>query len=306
MSLLQRSRGILILVALSSGCQPHVEVARQVDPPGAEPPTEAAAEPTPPAVAVETFATAAEAFAAILEREPEAEVIALGEAHRTKGSPAVRSSLSRFTTELLPLLKGRASDLVIETWVAEKGGRCGEPAQEVVADVQETTRRPGETEQEIIALIEASRARGIRPHILEMSCHDYESVFVEGEVDYDQMLRVLTRLLREKAIRLRDVRVRRAGRWPSTVVIYGGHIHNDLYPEAEVEAYSFGPALRQALVGYYVEVDLLVPELIEDDENLARQEWFAAFRARQPNAEALLFQRGLSSWVVVLPRTSGH
>ena len=51
-----------------------------------------------------------DAFAKVLEEDPA--ILAIGEAHAQRGATAA-SSAKRFTEELLPLLAGRASNLVV-------------------------------------------------------------------------------------------------------------------------------------------------------------------------------------------------
>jgi hypothetical protein len=247
---------------------------------------------------LETFPNATEAVRAVLARSRSAEVIGFGEVHQSQADVKIMSSLRRFTAYVLPQLRDvGVTDLVVETWAT--AGQCGAPEQEVVEDVAETTERPASTENEVISMIRTARAYDIRPHILEMSCADYEGLFDEGEVDYDRLLKVLTRLLREKVDWVRAAQTK-AGIVPSRpIAVYGGSLHNELYPDAEVADYSYAPALSEALGGRYVEVDLLVPEFIEADRLLTRQAWYPAFvRHRSPD-RALLFERGPSSFVIV-------
>jgi hypothetical protein len=102
---------------------------------------------------VEHFATAAQALERVLATP--ARVVAFGEYHQTRETTKIRSSLARFTTELLPQVAKLASDLVVETWVAD--GRCGKHEEKVVKEVQTTTERPPETESEIVTLIKGFR-----------------------------------------------------------------------------------------------------------------------------------------------------
>jgi hypothetical protein len=86
------------------------------------------------------------------------------------------------------------------------------------------------------------------------------------------------------------------------VAVYGGNIHNDLYPELETAAWSYGPDLERSLGKRYVEVDLFVPELIEGDENLARESWYPTFMKRQSTEHVLLLERDQSSYVIIFKR----
>jgi hypothetical protein len=237
----------------------------------------------------------------VLSRTKGAEVIGFGEYHQTRSAAKAMSSLRRFTAYVLPQLReAGVSDLVIETWVT--AGQCGAPEREVVADVEETTERPASTENEIVSMIRTARAYDIRPHILEMSCDAYGGLFVEGEVDYDRLLKVLTSLLREKVDQIRAARAK-AGAPAAGIAVYGGTMHNDLFPDAEVADYSYAPALSEALGGRYLEVDLFVPELIEGDRLLSRQPWYPAYLRRRSPDHALLLERGPSSYVIVFEQT---
>src|SRR5690606_25564888 len=79
------------------------------------------------ALGCQRFESAAAAFDAVLATSPR--VLGIGEAHAQKGSASVASSTARFMNELLPRLAGKASDLVIELWVA--AGNCGTVEKEV-------------------------------------------------------------------------------------------------------------------------------------------------------------------------------
>lgn len=297
---------LAVSVMVTSACQPHTDTARrngqnaEVHQHSESPRLET--KQASKTKRREVFSTAAEAFSALLRHEKTVEVIGFGEYHQTKGATDVPSSLHRFTEEILPLLKGKASDLILETWAASE--TCGQREREVVGDVQETIQRPSATESEIVVAIKTAQSINIHPHILEMECDDYEAVFQEGEVDYDMMLKVLTRLQRDKVREVRYARARRRTSWPSIVTVYGGNLHNDLYPELETASWTYGPELERSLGKRYVEVDLFVPEYIEGDKNLARQSWYPIFIERQSTDHVLLLERGPSSYVLIFKRSA--
>jgi hypothetical protein len=247
---------------------------------------------------LETYPTLSEAARAVLARSRSAEVIGFGEIHQSRADVKVMSSLRRFTAYVLPQLRDLGvSDLVIETWAP--AGQCGAQEREVADDVAETTERPASTENEVISMIRTARAYDLRVHILAMGCEDYEGLFVEGEVDYDRLLRVLTRLLREKVDWVRAAQVKAGIVPPRPIAVYGGSLHNELYPVEETAGYSYAPALSQALGGRYVEIDLLVPEFIEGDRLLGREAWYPAFLRNRSPDRALVFERGPSSYVII-------
>ena len=96
------------------------------------------------------YSSAEKAFAQVLAEEPR--VLALGEAHAQKGSEGVASTAKRFGEQLLPLLRGRATDIVIELLIAD--GKCGKPVEEHVAEQQRpvTENQAASNQNEFIEL----------------------------------------------------------------------------------------------------------------------------------------------------------
>lgn len=259
--------------------------ARPISPPPLEPPT------------LERFPTAADAFAKVLHTS--ARVIAVGEYHQTTATTAVRSSLARFTEEIVPVLARSASDLVVETWVST--GACGAHETKVSRQIETTTERPPETENEIVTLLERGKAAGMEPHILSLSCKDYHDVTDRrGNTDFAKMLRLTRDRLQDEVLACLSRRAR-PERPARLVVVYGGALHNDLYPAPADRAYAFGPSLYAKAGGAYLEVDLFVPEYIHDDERLAAEPWFALFEQNADTHDALLIRRSERSFVILFP-----
>lgn len=259
----------------------------------------AAPAPTVPAQelpAITHFATAAQALEQVLATP--AQVVAFGEYHQTMATTKIPSSLLRFTDELLPLVARQATDLVVETWVTDGG--CGKQETKVVDKVQTTTERPPETENEIVTLLKRAKAAGIAPHILTMSCKDYRRVTdKDGETVFAKML-TLTR----------DRLQSEVSHWVAApgpvsrerkVVVYGGALHNDLYPAPGDRPFAFGRSLFAKAKGQYLEVDLFVPEYILGDKRMAAEPWFAAFKAGIQAGDALLIRRSPRSYIIVFP-----
>lgn len=245
----------------------------------------------------ELFDTPARAFAQVLAEKPR--VLAIGEVHQTNSSTAIRSAISRFTEQLLPVLRHKASDLIAETWVSS--GDCGEEEEEAVEEIAETTQRPVETEDEVVTLLKSARALMIIPHILQVSCDEYASMLDrEGELDAEKVLALVTRLLLEKAKFLHEKNESRKSK--RTVVIYGGAIHNDLRPAAEYAAYSYGKALDFATEERYLALDLYVPELLEALEDYQTEAWYPYFKKYVSDKKTLLIREGDGSFILVFPR----
>lgn len=237
------------------------------------------------------------AFRAVLADQPR--VLAIGEAHAQKGMEGVESTTKRFTTSLLPLLKGQATDLVVELWVADK--KCAAPKVAAVAKKQEpvTTGQAGGNQNEFVALGEASKGLGIVPHILRPSCEEYDAILAAGDDAVLRMLEMITRLTSEKVQKLlesqKEVPV-------PVVVAYGGAMHNDLSPKEGREAWSFGPELNDKTGGRYVELDLIVPEFIKDNDTWKALPWYGHYDAGKHPGKTILFEPKERSYVLIFPR----
>jgi hypothetical protein len=226
-------------------------------------------------------------------------VIAFGEIHQTNETAGVRSAIARFTDELLPLVAPHASHLVVETWIAT--GQCGEKEAEVTRDVARTTERPPETESEIVRLLRKAKEAGVAPHVLDIGCQEYAALTSGsgGGVDYDRLLFITGQHL-ERAAK-QALLLPRAPERP-LVVIYGGALHNDLYPQAALARYAFGPAVYAFARGAYREVDLYVPEYAGASESIRAEPWYRAWKAnRACRRSACLLARGPRSAIIVFP-----
>jgi hypothetical protein len=265
---------------------PSKHVAHAVSIPDVEQPT------------LEHFPTAVAALEKVLHIP--ARVIAIGEYHQTTSTTAIRSSLSRFADEMLPALARSATDLVVETWIAT--GACGAPEAKVEQDVETTTERPPETENEIVTLLKRAKAAGMAPHILTMSCKDYRYVTDRhGQTDFAKMLKLTRDRLQTEVLHWLHAPSAQPERDGRTVAIYGGALHNDLYPTAANRPYAFGRDLFAKSNGQYLEVDLFVPEYIVDDRRLAQAPWFRLFKQSSGAKDALLIRRSDRSFVIMFP-----
>lgn len=232
-------------------------------------------------------------------------ILALGEYHETKkdarkkGRGAVPSALRHFIDELLPALAPQSSDLILETWITD--GNCGKEESAAVGDVKKTTERPAKTEDELVTLVKQAKAAGVLPHILKLSCTDYQDLIGSGEVDYDKLLKLITELLKKK---ITAVIARRTGEGSAKrVLVYGGAVHNDLLPKPELFAYSFGPAMQKEYGARYVELDLYVPEFIERDESLTKEPFYLAYKKQVRPGQAAVVERAPGSFILIFPRS---
>ena len=82
----------------------------------------------------DTYPDLASALAAIIPAGTR--VLGFGEMHSRTDRAQVTSALSHFTTEGLPAIADRLSDLVVETWIVDP--TCGQAAKTATAKVEIT------------------------------------------------------------------------------------------------------------------------------------------------------------------------
>jgi hypothetical protein len=294
-------RGVRLwaLLLLIVGCGKDSKDAPRRDPtrddaPVAQAPLDAA----PPPVTAETFPDLATALRQTIPED--ARVLGFGELHMRTDRKQVRSTLSRFTQDGLPGIAGQLSDLVVETWIVDP--KCGQKAQTATVKMEMTVRRPQETKSDIALLAEAARAAKVQPHAMRVTCEDYDRMAPANgeaapEVLLDLTTRELTRIAGE-AVRHRD---KSSDRRP-WIALYGGALHNDRFPTAGVEDWSYAAKVDEATNNRYVEIDLIVPELAEADPGSRAQPWFSL--VTQADDKVRVWKRGERSFVAVLPRGS--
>ena len=230
-------------------------------------------------------------------------VIAFGELHQTRATANVRSSLARFTDEILPAVAPYASHLIVETWITR--GTCGEEEKHVTEEVARTTERPVTTESEIMRLLRRAKDLGVAPHVLDVGCDEYKVLVGQSGqggpagVDYDKLLTITNQHL-ERAIGQGLLLARAPGR--PLVVVYGGALHNDLYPDPTLAKYTFGRHVQAATRGAYREVDLYVPEMVDATPALKAEPWYRAWQQAGAGKGVVTITRGGRSAIVVFRR----
>ena len=301
------SRPAVVLSLSLSACAAAPPPAAPPAPATSAPAVSASAAPTtdPPAAgrpcgALECrlFDTPEGAFLAVLADKPK--VLGVGEAHAQKGMEGIDSAAKRFTQSLLPLLKGRASDLVVELMLPPKG--CKPAEQKVRTAQKEVTKHQAASNQsEYVTMGDAARKVGVIPDALRPTCDDLDAAAKAGDLAIPRMLETIARLAGHKAREL-VARNDKLGQ-DRVVVLYGGALHNDASPKPERASWSFGPDLARATGDRYVELDVFVPESIQDTDAWKSLPWFPHYdRAAHAGATAL-FKTGPSSWALIFPRT---
>ncbi len=245
------------------------------------------------------FDTPEAAFKAVLADKPR--VLAIGETHAQQGSETIESATKRFTTALLPLVKGTAADLVLELWFADP--KCAKKKVKQVAKQQKavTKHQAKRDQNEFIALGDAAKAMGIQPHVLTPACKEYDAIIKAGDNDVATMLDMIGRLTRQDIEILLD-RQQKSGK-PSLVLAYGGAMHNDLHPRPGFESFSFGPAVSQRTAGRYVELDLIVPEFVKDTPAWKSLAWYPHYDPAAHPDKTTLIETAKGSYALIFPRT---
>jgi len=227
------------------------------------------------------------AFARVLEDRPT--VLAIGETHAQAGE---QSTTARFSEKFLPMLAGKSSDLVLELWIGNSA--CSAKQKKAMSAVQSASREVTKTQSaknpsDFVALYTAARNNGIATHLLVPECEEYAQI-AAADNDIDAMLSMIARLTAEQTEAL-------IGKAREPIVIYGGAMHNDLFPRhAE---WSFGPALDKKTK--YVELDLIAAEMIKDTEAWRAQPWYEHFTRGAQGHKTLLFSVFPRSYALIFP-----
>jgi hypothetical protein len=243
------------------------------------------------------FANTTAAIAQILAENPRPRVYAIGEYHQTRNAIAATSPLTRFTQEIITMLEPFAAHLVVEAWL---DASCWSPTNAAKA-VQAGTQRPGSTQMDVMRLVQRSQAMHLQTHTLPMTCIEYDAmVDASGHVDFLLLLQLVTGKLTETT---RALLSRPATGTGDSVIVYGGALHNDLYPRWPLEELSYAKTLSTELGGKVLEIDLVVPEVVADMQMIRSEPWFPLLGRASPK-RVLVWQRGPASYVVILPAQS--
>lgn len=222
-------------------------------------------------------------------------VIGFGEAHAPKGFSG-RSTVARFRTDLLPGLAPRTQALYVELLAPAQG--CTKAREATRREATAVTSGQAENNQaEYLSLGQAARAMGILPDVLRAGCADLEAIADAGELGVVTMMETIARLTANAVQdRLSTRGSTGGGDGRQLVLAYGGALHNDLVPRVGREHWSYGPTLDAATQGAYVEVDLVVPELIRSTDSWRQLAWYEAVQSTSG--------RGHQTWLIeVGPRS---
>ena len=84
------------------------------------------------------------------------------------------------------------------------------------------------------------------------------------------------------------------------IAVYGGALHNDIKPETSWEATSFGPKMVELTNGRYIEIDLFVPEYIENDDDIKKEKWYSIFKKNCSANKVLVIKPEANQYIMIL------
>jgi len=241
------------------------------------------------------FDTPRQAFEHALAGDPR--VVAVGEAHAQKAGPAVESATRRFARELLPALAPRVKGVVVELLAPDR--RCEQREAEAVAERTKPITEPQReaNQNEFVALGFEARKLGMRAEPLIPTCEELRAI-LGAENDVGALLELIASVTAREAVAFLDQRPPE-----EALLIYGGLVHNDVTPSAERAAWSFGPRLAEHAKRSYVELDLIVPELVRNEPPWTSLPWFSQYDPARAGRETLLYRTGPASFVLIFPRS---
>jgi hypothetical protein len=180
---------------------------------------------------------------------------------------------------------------------------CAAKTEEVRTKQREVTQHQAASDQnEYVTMGNEARKRGVVPDLLRPTCGDLDAIDKAGPDAIAASLSTIARLTTAKVSEL-VARNEKAGA-EKVVVTYGGAMHNDREPPKERAAWSYGPELSARVKGRYVEIDIFVPEFVQDTESWKKLEWYPYFdRDRHPE-KTTLFKPRPGAYVMIFPRTS--
>src|SRR5690606_4331372 len=219
-----------------------------------------------------------------------ARLIALGEAHAPADYTG-RSTVVRFQEDLLPTIARGTSHLLVELLQPPASG-C-EPQKEAAKKESHavTEGQSQNNQNEYLALGTRAHELGVKPDILRATCKDLERI-ASPDGGVVAMMESIARLS-EKAL-TDDLASTRPGR--PLVLAYGGALHNDVTPREGRQMWSYGPHLLQVSGGSYLEIDLIIPELIKETDSWKSFGWYTAYQSLGHREGVILMKWGPHSY----------
>jgi hypothetical protein len=90
------------------------------------------------------------------------------------------------------------------------------------------------------------------------------------------------------------------------VIAYGGALHNDLTPAPARADWSYGPGLLADTQGRYVELDLIVRELIKDNDAWRSLPWYSQFDPELLAERSIVLRPAPNSYVLFFAKAKAE
>ncbi|HTQ04860.1 MAG TPA: hypothetical protein VMI54_13435 [Polyangiaceae bacterium] len=227
-------------------------------------------------------------------------VVAVGEAHAQKAVPGVESATVRFARDLLPVLAPRVTRVVLELLAPDR--RCEARQTAAVAERTKPVTEPQRdtNQSEFLALGFAAKALHMQVEPLVPTCDELAHVLASDN-DVGALLELIANVTARETFDFLDHQ-----KPEHAILIYGGLVHNDLAPAPGHEAWSFGPRVAEHAGGSYVEIDLIVPELVKNEPPWTELAWFSHYAPVPGDARTLLYRTGPHSFVLIFPASGAN
>lgn len=226
-----------------------------------------------------------------------AQLIGFGEAHAPAHFSG-RTTVARFTEEVLPALSTGSSHLMVELLAPPAAG-CDAEKEAARKESDAVTQGQSQANQnQYLGLGNRARELGVVPDILRASCADMEQIAApDGGV-----LAYMETIARLFAVNLNE-RLKKTKPGRPLVLAYGGALHNDAQPRPGRESWSYVASVQRQTDARYLELDLLIPELIGDTESWKSFAWYSTYAKLQkaglhPPGQTLLMKWGQSSYAL--------
>lgn len=224
-------------------------------------------------------------------------VIGFGEAHAPKGTGSVESSAVRFAETLLPIFRGRASDILLELMLPPQG--CAKRVESAKTRQKPITEQQADTDQaEYLKIGDAARNLGIVPDLLRPSCDDLDAIAKAGD---DAVATSLDTIRRLTVKQVRALLARPDHDPAQAILVYGGALHNDPAPPEQRAGWSYARDLADAVRGKYVAIDLFVPQFVQDDDSWRAFDWFPYYDRASHSSKATMFHPSPDLYVIIFP-----
>jgi len=226
-------------------------------------------------------------------------IIGFGEIHSEHSNlyPAVKPTIERLQDALVDIKRGE-THLIVEKSMRLSEICFSELSQ--AARLDAWLNRPLSKLNSWFATLKVARAAGYQPHVLDFTCDDLEIRL--GYKEGPDWPSFITSYAIRKVLQIENSR-----ETEGLTMYYGGAVHNNFYPTAIHPEWSIAKTLSDKSGAGFVEIDLFVPELLNEDRHLPsilsdNMGWYYTHSEKNKEApdKIFLFERSENSYILVL------